>query len=101
MIARFFPAPNIAVYTGSNKPAEVEDMSAFFTDSQTGHGTYGAGRYVDVAGFGKFPPRQVTIEFNEAYNPNCARSPHFTCPVAIDAIPVAVAAGERDPHAVH
>jgi len=79
-------------------PKQIEDMSAFFTDRLTGKGTYGAGRYVDVAGFGKFPPRTITIDFNEAYNPNCARSPHFTCPVAVDNIDLAMIAGERDPH---
>ena len=88
-------------YAGSNDPAKVDEMSAFFTDAQTGKGTYGAGRYVDVIGFGKFPPATVTIDFNEAYNPNCARSPHFTCPVAVDDLPLAVKAGERDPHAAH
>ena len=32
--------------------------------------------------------RRSVIDFNNAYNPNCARSAHFTCPVAIDNIPV-------------
>jgi hypothetical protein len=86
-------------YTDSRDPRQVTDMSAFFRDDLTGNGAYGAGRYVDVAGFGAFPPRQVVIDFNEAYNPNCARSAHFTCPLALDAIPVAMKAGERDPHA--
>jgi uncharacterized protein (DUF1684 family) len=88
-------------YAESNKPAEISDLSAFFTDQLTGKETYGAGRYVDVNQFGRFPPAAVTIDFNFTYNPNCARSPYFTCPVAIDTIPVAVAAGERDPHAAH
>jgi uncharacterized protein (DUF1684 family) len=88
-------------YAESNKPAEISDLSAFFTDQLTGKETYGAGRYVDINQFGRFPPAAVTIDFNFTYNPNCARSPYFTCPVAIDTIPVAVAAGERDPHAAH
>src|ERR1700760_3285767 len=85
-------------YAGSNKAAEVKDMSAFYTDKLTGKGAYGAGRYVDVAGFGAFPPRTFTIDFNQAYNPNCARSKHFTCPVAVDDIAIAMTAGEKDPH---
>jgi uncharacterized protein (DUF1684 family) len=88
-------------YTDSHDPKAVTDMSAFFRDALTGNGAYGAGRYVDVAGFGAFPPRQVVIDFNEAYNPNCARSPHFTCPLAVDEIPVAMTAGEQDPHVRH
>jgi hypothetical protein len=85
-------------YAGENAPAKIADMSAFYTDATTGKGAYGAGRYVDIGGFGKFPPATVTIDFNTAYNPNCARSAHFTCPIATDAIPLAMKAGEKDPH---
>lgn len=88
-------------YAESNKSSQIKELSAFYTDGLTGKGTYGAGRYVDVDQFGPFPPAKVVIDFNFTYNPNCARSPFFTCPVAVDAIPVAVTAGERDPHAVH
>jgi hypothetical protein len=91
-------AVSLPFYTDSNNAKTITIMSAFFTDGLTGKGAYGAGRYVDVAGFGKFPPATVTIDFNQAYNPNCARSPHFTCPYAIDALPIAMRAGERDPH---
>jgi uncharacterized protein (DUF1684 family) len=80
---------------------KIESMSAFFIDDLTGKETYGAGRYVDVEPFGAFPPKTVTIDFNGAYNPNCARSPFFTCPVATDVIALAVKAGERDPHKAH
>ena len=88
-------------YAESNRPGEIKDMSAFYTDGLTGKGAYGSGRYVDVGQFGHFPPARVTIDLNFAYNPNCARSPYFTCPLATDDIPVPVAAGERDPHAPH
>ncbi|HEY4126398.1 MAG TPA: DUF1684 domain-containing protein [Rhizomicrobium sp.] len=79
----------------------IGDMSAFFTDGLTGLQTYGAGRYVDAEKFGAFPPKTITIDFNFAYNPNCARSPFFTCPVATDNIALDVKAGERDPHMKH
>jgi uncharacterized protein (DUF1684 family) len=88
-------------YTDSNRAAEIKDMSAFYTDELTGKGAYSAGRYVDVDGWRTFPPAKITIDFNMAYNPNCARSAHFTCPLAVDEIPVAMAAGERDPHQMH
>ena len=80
---------------------KITGMSAFFIDGLTGTETYGSGRYVDVGSFGKFPPKTVTIDFNEAYNPNCARSAFFTCPVATDVIALAVKAGEKDPHKAH
>jgi len=88
-------------YADSNDPRKLTDMSAFFMDELTGKGTYGAGRYVDISNFGSFPPKNATIDFNFAYNPNCARSPFYTCPVATDSIATAVRAGERDPHAAH
>ncbi len=88
-------------YAESNKEGEIKDMSAFYTDGLTGKGAYGSGRYVDIAKFGGFPPKQVVIDFNQAYNPNCARSAFFTCPLAVDTIPLAMAAGERDPHQLH
>jgi len=89
------------MFTGSNKAKEVNDLSAFFTDDLTGKGTYGAGRYVDASDFGPFPPKTVVLDFNYAYNPNCARSAFFTCPFALDNIKLAVKAGERDPHLKH
>lgn len=85
-------------YSDSNQPKQIDSLSAFFTDGMTGKGAYGAGRYVDIDGFGAFPPKAVTIDLNLAYNPNCALSPHFTCPVAVDDIGQPVTAGERDPH---
>jgi uncharacterized protein (DUF1684 family) len=88
-------------YTDSNRPGDIHEISAFFTDGLTGKGVYGAGRYVDVVDLGKFPPASVIIDFNNAYNPNCARSAHFTCPVAVDALPLDMTAGERDPHMAH
>ncbi|MEJ0043693.1 MAG: DUF1684 domain-containing protein, partial [Rhizomicrobium sp.] len=88
-------------YAGDNDPRKIADASAFFTDDQAGGVTYPAGRYVDIAGFGPFPPKTVTIDFNDAYNPNCARSPFYTCPVATDTIALAVKAGEKDPHKAH
>ena len=94
-------AVRLPLYTDGRDAKAIKDMSAFFTDGLTGKGAYGAGRYVDAESFGRFPPAQVTLDFNNAYNPNCARSVHFTCPVAVDSLPLAVAAGERDPHMTH
>jgi uncharacterized protein (DUF1684 family) len=85
----------------SDEQKKITAMSAFFTDALTNIETYGAGRYVDAEPFGAFPPKTVTIDFNFAYNPNCARSPFFTCPVATDDISLAIKAGERDPHKTH
>ena len=86
-------------YADDTRP--ISDISAFFTDDMTGKGTYGAGRYVDAEPFGKYPTKTIIIDFNNAYNPNCARSAFFTCPMATDTIATAIKAGERDPHLKH
>jgi uncharacterized protein (DUF1684 family) len=88
-------------YTSERDPKKLADLSAFFHDELSNKGAYGAGRYIDAEPFGAFPPKMVMLDFNNAYNPNCARSPHYTCPLAVDEIPLAVKAGERDPHAPH
>lgn len=68
-----------------------------FRDGTTGHGTYPAGRflYAEPAKDGK-----VILDFNRAENPPCAFTLYATCPLAPDqnTLPVAVRAGERDPH---
>jgi uncharacterized protein (DUF1684 family) len=88
-------------YADSNDPKVIKQLSAFYMDDLTGKGTYGAGRYVDIDDFGAYPPKTATIDFNDAYNPNCSRSAFFTCPVATDVVAMEVRAGERDPHAKH
>jgi len=91
----------LPMYAGDKDPKKIADLSSFFTDELTGKVTYGAGRYVEATGFGAFPPQSVSLNFNYAYNPNCARSAFYTCPLAIDHLTLAVTAGERDPHAKH
>lgn len=69
--------------------------SAFFLDANSGKATYAAGRYVDAEAGAS--PETLTIDFNYAYNPNCARSPFYTCPLTKDRLAVAVDAGEKAP----
>jgi len=88
-------------FSSSDDPADMKSLSAFFTDDLTGKETYGAGRYVDVDRFGPFPPKTFRIDFNYAYNPNCARSAFYTCPYAVDNLAIAIRAGEKDPHKTH
>ncbi|HTW34540.1 MAG TPA: DUF1684 domain-containing protein [Rhizomicrobium sp.] len=92
---------SVPFYADTDDPKKISDLTAFFTDDLTGHGTYGAGRYVDVALLHGFPPRTFVIDFNYAYNPNCARSAFFTCPVAFDHLAIPITVGERDPHLQH
>lgn len=86
----------LPLYADSDDPKKIKDLSTFFLDDLSGKETYGVGRYVNID-LKRFPPSRVTIDFNRAYNPNCARSPHYNCPVATDTIPVAIRAGEKKP----
>lgn len=65
-----------------------------FADGTSGHGSYGAGRFLDTP-----PPSggRVRIDFNHAYNPPCAFTPYATCPLPPDAnrLPLAITAGEK------
>ena len=95
-------ADHAAVLRGEQRSAKITDMSAFFTRrSDTARVRMARGAMSMSADFGKFPPATVTIDFNMAYNPNCARSAHFTCPIATDTIALAMKAGEKDPHMAH
>jgi uncharacterized protein (DUF1684 family) len=85
----------LAMYTDETDPKKVKQLSAFFLDELSGKETYGVGRYLDIDVNGL--PQKLTIDFNRAYNPNCARSPHYNCPFAVDKIPVELRAGEKMP----
>ncbi len=85
----------LPMYADTADPAKVTSLSAFFLDDLTGKETYGVGRYIDIDVKGL--PQRLTLDFNRAYNPNCARSPHYNCPAATDRIPVALRAGEKMP----
>lgn len=74
-------------------------FSIWFTDKTTGKETYGVGRYLD---FNKEddPDHIYTIDFNRAYNPYCAYSAQFTCPIPRqeDYINIEIKAGEKNFH---
>lgn len=88
-------------FADDKDPKKIKSISAFFTDGLTGKETYGAGRYVDIEDFGAFPPKTFKLDFNYAYNPNCARSAFYTCPYAVDNLTMDIRAGEKDPHKSH
>jgi uncharacterized protein (DUF1684 family) len=77
---------------------ESESLWFIFADRTTGHGTYGAGRYLYSDGM---PVEgQLTVDFNKAYNPPCAFNPYSTCPIPPqrNRMDVWVLAGEKDFH---
>jgi uncharacterized protein len=74
-----------------------DDLSVLFTDATSGKETYQLGRYVDLK---KLPNGKYLLDFNTAYNPSCAFSNFYNCPVPpkANALTVAIRAGEKDSH---
>ena len=73
-------------------------VSLFFRDATTGRESYAVGRYVDAVPLGG---DRYLLDFNRAYNPTCAFSDLYNCPIPPreNVLAVAVRAGERDPGA--
>ncbi len=71
--------------------------SIWFTDKTTGKETYGVGRYIDFEKEDD-PDHIYTIDFNRAYNPYCAYSAKFTCPIPReeDYVDFEIKAGEKN-----
>jgi uncharacterized protein (DUF1684 family) len=72
-----------------------------YTDATTGSETYPGGRYlldtIKGADLGRTAEGHIVLDFNFSYNPSCAYSPEWLCPLAPEAnrLPVPVRAGER------
>lgn len=74
------------------------EVSTWLTDETTGAETYGTGRYLDAFPLEDIEEGMLTINFNNAYNPTCALSPHFDCPYVHSAhLALRVEAGEMVP----
>jgi hypothetical protein len=73
------------------------DLAVFFRDATTGRESYAVGRYLDPV---RLPDGRYVLDFNQAYNPACAYSDHYNCPIPPrgNRLKVAVRAGEKDSH---
>jgi uncharacterized protein (DUF1684 family) len=81
-----------------NEPdAPADALEVYFTDGTSGHESYRM-RYIDIAA-----PKdgRYVLDFNRAYSPACAYSPHYNCPIPPpeNKLAVAIRAGERSPRA--
>jgi uncharacterized protein len=74
---------------GTDRP---ESLFVPFKDASSGLETYGGGRYLDVP----LNDRLLEVNFNFAYNPYCAFSDGWSCPIPPQEnwLVVSVAAGE-------
>ena len=84
----------LALYQLDDLRAEHPDLVFLpFRDAGAGTTTYGAGRYVDLQ---RLRGGVVEIDFNRAYNPDCAYGIAGACPITPEenTVPFLVAAGE-------
>jgi len=75
-------------------PKYKDDLFLPFTDETNGFASYGGGRYIDL----KIPAgNTIEIDFNHAYNPYCAYSDRYSCPVPprVNFLPTKINAGVK------
>jgi uncharacterized protein len=80
------------------EPGVGDDLlEVFFRDATSGRDTYPLGRYLEVK---RQPNGRYLVDFNLAYNPACAYSDHYNCPVPpkTNTVAIRIPAGERDSH---
>jgi uncharacterized protein (DUF1684 family) len=71
-----------------------------FRDATSGEETYGAGRYIDLEAEAHRTDGEWILDFNEAYNPTCAYSDRYECPLppGDNWLEVPIEAGEKAYH---
>ena len=67
-----------------------------FTDNTSGEECYGGGRYLDYI-IEDIKNDRLIIDFNKAYNPYCAYTTGYNCPIPPNEnnLPVSIRAGEK------
>jgi len=67
-----------------------------FTDNTSGNESYGGGRYLDYK-ISDIKNNKLLLDFNKAYNPYCAYTTGYNCPIppAENDLKVAIKAGEK------
>ncbi len=61
-----------------DEPGYEDYLFLPFTDLTSGDGSYGGGRYLDI----RIPKGDtIVLDFNKAYNPYCAYSSRYSCPI--------------------
>ncbi len=84
----------LVVYKSAEDPY-ARSLFIPFSDETSRHDTYSAGRYLDLEEQGG---DDYELDFNMAYNPYCAYSEGYTCPIppAENKLPVKILAGEKN-----
>ena len=68
-----------------------------FGDATSGFESYGGGRYIEFY-ISDIKNNKVIIDFNKAYNPYCAYTTGYNCPIppTENMLTVAITAGEKN-----
>lgn len=76
-------------------PAYRDHLFIPFKDASNGDETYGGGRYIDIS-LNDIQDGKLILDFNKAYNPWCAYSDGYNCPIPPleNHLPVSIPAGE-------
>jgi uncharacterized protein (DUF1684 family) len=78
-----------------NDPNYKDYLFVPYLDSTNGEQTYGGGRYLDLS-ISSIQNGKLTIDFNKSYNPLCAYSTGYRCPIppAENHLSIPIYAGE-------
>jgi hypothetical protein len=79
------------------KPGTRDYLFIPFTDATSGIGSYGGGRYIDCM-INDIRNGILVLDFNKAYNPYCAYTTGYNCPIPPreNDLSVAIRAGEMN-----
>lgn len=84
----------------SHRSRETEEYKDYlflpFTDLSNGEESYIGGRFIDL----RIPEDDmIVIDFNKAYNPYCAYSPDYSCPIPPEenSLNIKILAGVKNP----
>ena len=80
----------------ASNPAYKDLLFLPFTDETNNKETYGGGRYIDLSSK-EIKDQKIELDFNKAYNPYCAYSDGYRCPVPPEEndLQLEVKAGEK------
>lgn len=80
-----------------NNPLYRDYLFVPFKDKTNGKDTYGGGRYIDLR-MREVNGDKVILDFNKAYNPYCAFSEGYSCPIPPkeNHLKIAIEAGEKN-----
>jgi uncharacterized protein len=96
---------NLTVYknlTYIQNPLYKNHLFLPFKDITSGQETYGGGRYIDLK-TDDIVDNKVKVDFNKCYNPWCAYSDSFNCPIPPkeNHLSIAISAGEKNYEGTH